>query len=210
MNENLPDADRIDKANQYTDVLFNRVLYDMCKNYPSHDNEKHTESKILIIGRAYSASLDRRTDKSIKTEDLYALVAHQLKESDLDDRIEKLSSKNLSDISTRTNDEIINQVLELHGAFMSILESCVKMNKRSLASKYLHFHLPELFFLYDSYAVQELRGIYPRLKVQIPDISCDREYATFYHKMLIFRNEIKAQYEYSLNPRKLDQLLLRY
>jgi len=54
------------------------------------------------------------------------------------------------------------------------------IEKRSLSSKYLHFHFPDLFFLYDSRAVTSSRRLLPRFKAEIPPKNVDKEYGNFF------------------------------
>ena len=41
----------------------NRVLYDLCRNHPGHDDDSVIIAKMLLIGRAYSAAIERRKNK---------------------------------------------------------------------------------------------------------------------------------------------------
>ena len=40
--------------------LGNSVLYDLCKKHPLHKNKTEILAKIWLIGKSYSASIDRR------------------------------------------------------------------------------------------------------------------------------------------------------
>jgi hypothetical protein len=44
---------------------------------------------------------------------------------------------------------------------MTVLRDLTGLEKRALASKYLHFHLPRLFFIYDSRAAGVMRRVSP-------------------------------------------------
>ena len=41
----------------------NQVLYDLCRSHPAHDDESVVIAKMLLIGRAYSAAIERRKNK---------------------------------------------------------------------------------------------------------------------------------------------------
>jgi hypothetical protein len=41
----------------------NGVLYDLCRAHPAHDDESIVIAKMLLIGRAYSAAIERRKNK---------------------------------------------------------------------------------------------------------------------------------------------------
>ncbi|MBI1282271.1 MAG: hypothetical protein GC179_29365 [Anaerolineaceae bacterium] len=147
MNVFLPDKSSIIAASKYelTSSLMNKILYSMCEENPYHKDEEIIKSKLMLIGRSYSAALERRRNKKGEPEDIYALVAHSLKESGIDKQIETLKEKKL-DCVREDDFKTINQILQLHKSFVYIVYSHVEMHKRSLASKYLHFHLPNLVF----------------------------------------------------------------
>src|SRR5687767_7102967 len=42
----------------------NRVLYDLCRQYPRHDQVDQIVAKIWLIGRAYSVAIERRREKT--------------------------------------------------------------------------------------------------------------------------------------------------
>ena len=88
----------------------------------------------------------------------------------------------------------------------------VKLNgqdKRSFSSKYLHFHLPNLFFIYDS-RVKSVINDY----IKINDIEfsliehVDKEYASFYLKSFFLQKRIYNETGIILTPRQLDKFLL--
>src|SRR5262249_6895064 len=141
---NLPSDYEIEAASKYEihSNLMNKTLYFMCIDNPHHDNEDVIKSKLQLIGRAYSASLERRRT-NVRDADIYALVADSLKQSSIDSQIEELKRKGLDHV-LQDDVEAIDQILKLHKYFVSKLYDHVQMNKRSLASKYLHFHLPNL------------------------------------------------------------------
>ena len=86
-----------------------------------------------------------------------------------------------------------------------------KRNNRSLASKYLHFHLPDMFFIFDSRA-QKALGSSLLEKVKGKPFSGfyggDVDYRRFAVRCLNLRENIKQEYGTELTPRQLDNLLL--
>ena len=92
------------------------------------------------------------------------------------------------------------------------------MEKRSLVSKYLHFHFPHLFYIFDSRAVASLRKFQKRKRVCLPQckhgyekkckICFDKEYATFYVKLHEWQQKILKKTGENLTPRQMDRLLL--
>ena len=127
----------------------NSVLYRMCEEEPEHKKVDVIVGKIWLIGRSYAAAIERRKKVVDDDDDFYYdVVAPKLLEigPELDDRIADLKeSKNL----------IINdfkEILKTHKFLMDTFYDLTGLEKRSLASKYLHFHCPEKFFIYDSWA----------------------------------------------------------
>lgn len=43
--------------------LSNAVLYELCEKHPQHANKYEVLAKLLIIGRTYAASVERRRPK---------------------------------------------------------------------------------------------------------------------------------------------------
>lgn len=83
------------------------------------------------------------------------------------------------------------------------------MGKRSLSSKYLHFHKPNLFFIYDSRAMESIRKLVTPSKNKIASTeNIDMEYAKYCLRCIDLREEIKERFNTYLNPRELDNILL--
>src|SRR5690606_24597290 len=84
------------------------------------------------------------------------------------------------------------------------------LDKRSFASKYLHFHLPDLFFIYDSRAVTALGKykIKSKLSNKFKSKTIDKEYANFFCKCFELKNIIDKLHNVQITPRHLDNLLI--
>jgi len=86
------------------------------------------------------------------------------------------------------------------------------LEKRSLASKYLHFHLPDIFFIYDSRAVHSIGILFKELHLkgikEENDNGFDKSYASFFNKCLVLQEEIFHKYNIHLTCRELDTLLV--
>lgn len=85
------------------------------------------------------------------------------------------------------------------------------LNKRSLASKYLHFHKPELFYIYDSIANAGLSRVMPKYRSRkvSGDTKVDAAYANYSFKLLELQNRINQEFGEQLTPRQLDRILLK-
>lgn len=97
----------------------------------------------------------------------------------------------------------------MHRNTTQLFSSISGLDKRSLASKYLHFHVPKLFYIYDSRAVggiQILKSIVGRARRS--DVIADNEYRKFTEKCFSLRRHLMEVYNADLSLRQLDNLLL--
>jgi hypothetical protein len=183
--------------------LGNSVLYDLCRTHPDHKSKCEIVAKIWLIGRSYAASIERRKDAKEIGDDFYTgVVAPTVRKSGVDAWLASIKKAD-GPGSPRT--------IEIHKSLMDLFRSITSLDKRSLASKYLHFHKPDVFFIYDSRARQSITKLVPRLS-QIPDIAtdaCDPEYKDFIRRCVWLRNHIQTSFKVALTPREIDNLLLR-
>ena len=186
-------------------VMGNQVLYDMCKKYPHHDDTDIIVSKIWLIGRSYAAAIERRKtdDNNINEDFMYSKVAPVIKRRSkkIDSMIDELNSL---DGNYKDN---VETVLELHKYLMDTFKQITGLEKRSLASKYLHFHCPDKVLIYDSRAKESARKVVHR-----PNINpkwknkYDEQYADFCARIIAMVNEIGTY----PTPREIDSFLLHH
>ena len=185
----------------------NEVLYRMCFEHPWHNNDEEIIGKIWLIGRSYAASIERRQNAKETNDDFYyGTVAPNIRRigSDLDCKIEVLKH----DGKSAADD--IGLILETHKLLQTAFEKITELKKRSLASKYLHFHVPSKFFIYDSRANRHITEI-----VHKPLKYCldkqgkeDDEYKMFACRMLELAELWCDELGYEPSPRELDTFLL--
>jgi hypothetical protein len=182
--------------------LGNGVLYDLCRNFPGHKTIDEIIAKIWLIGRSYAASIERRKNAKPEDGDFYeTTVAPRMKQAGIDEWLAALSKSDLPGNP---------MVISIHKKLMDLFESMTELNKRSLASKYLHFHVPEIFFIYDSRARRAITKVVPRLNL-LPDIAADHydtEYKDFVRRCVWLLDEIRSSHQVVLTPRQIDKLLL--
>ena len=203
MNINKKEITQVLKENNW--AFFNSMLYKMCSEYFEHKNVDVVMAKVCIIGRTYSAAIERRKIKGKKiTSDGYyeKIVAPAIIDSDIDKWLSCL--KKFKSIS----EENLPDILKTHLKVMKLFSRISGMNKRSLASKYLHFHLPNLFYIYDSRAVKGLRLILPDFRVKNKLNGYDKEYSKFCQKLFYLQEKIGGRFGKKLTTRQLDRLLL--
>jgi hypothetical protein len=96
--------------------------------------------------------------------------------------------------------------IEVHGEVTRLFEQITRLNKRSLASKYLHFHAPENFFLYDARAVAGMRHC--GIRMSAPAHGGDLQYAWLATRCAELVKRCQAKVRRMLTPRQVDWLLL--
>lgn len=216
---NLPPIKLVKKAmKRGKNGLGNIILYNLCKRYPKHNIDNVITGKTWLIGRAYMVQLERGRNKGETSAAIFyekdVPRIFRNKKLRIDERIAELR------LFRSLTKENIKKCLRVHNTLMKTLESKINLaenstnsNKRSFCSKYLHFHLPSKFFIYDSIASRKL-GLFAKLSDVSEDIvetvsdgNVDETYAKFYIKCFQLTKAIKGKYGFDLTPRQIDNLL---
>lgn len=182
----------------------NKFLYQLCRKHPSHSDPSIAAAKVWIIGRSYAAAIERRRKTESESGDYYRdRVAPEIVGSEIDQRLTALKS------IRHVTHESFPQIVETHKYLTDLFSRISGQDKRSLASKYLHFHAPTLFFIYDSQAVKGMRTL-AKITGRASKNCCDgdNEYRKFAEKCLLLRDHIHEGQGVRLNPRQIDRLLL--
>lgn len=194
------------KACDKNDWTFgNKILYDLCAKYPNHTDKAQVIAKIWLIGRGYAAAIERVKKKRTGVSDFYTeIAAPEIVAADIDRWLRPLKGRKLGRA-------VIPEVLAVHSRLTDLFSHMTGLNKRSLASKYLHFHFPKLFFIYDSRVQKALRILSPILS-RVPnapsDGHYDNDYRIVFEKCLDLREQMKKKHKITLSPRQVDSLLL--
>ena len=185
----------------------NRVLYDLCEEYPWHDNVRAVVAKVWLIGRSYSAAIERHCKplpSNAPVDALYTRIAHLLRSSSLDSALRSLNKS-----GPRTESDL-RVPIEIHYRMLRTLKPLTRRSPRSFASKYLHFHAPAWFFIYDSVASRGLRRLLGRRRrSRMLRSMGDGQYAHFVAGAWILRGDLVARGA-SLSMRELDVILLAH
>lgn len=205
---------KMDKLNSHWQ-FGNKVLYDMCENNPKHNNEDIIVGKLWIIGRTYAAAIERRKNtKEVDSGDdfYFNVVAPSMME--IGDTLDAMiSSLSVYDCIDENN---IGQIISVHNLLTVIFNEISGLDKRSLASKYLHFHLPNLFYIYDSRADNAIRKMVKndqaisQFRQRYLSYEHDKTYFDFFFKAYFLDKHIESKIGYRLTPREIDSLLLNY
>lgn len=180
----------------------NKVLYDLCADFPEHGDLSQVIAKVWLIGRSYAAAIERGRKRGDQNDDFYVeTVGPLIVNSGLDKWL-----KEVRKISLCTENQL--EFVQCHENTMELFRDISGLKKRSLASKYLHFHQPEVFFIYDSRAARGLSKFSKTVGRASRSNSGDDDYRKFFEKCLRLRDAIKSKYSVHLTPRDIDNILL--
>ena len=186
----------------------NSILYQMCEDNPLHNDADVVIGKIWLIGRSYAAAIERRKNADDYQGDdfYYDAVAPKMLEigKELDSRIESLKN------NTGIIADCVPEILSTHKYLMDAFMDLTGLEKRSLASKYLHFHCSEKFFIYDSRARAAIGKIVkrPNKKILLGIDDHDAEYGDFVCRMLELQEYLYEKLGTYEKPRAIDSFLL--
>lgn len=185
--------------------LGNEALYSLCRRHPEHKKNDVIVAKIWLIGRSYAAALERRKNASESSDRFYEeVVTEKIRKSELDAWLRALPLK----MTDPWNG--MRQIIDTHKHMTDLFEEITALKKRSLASKYLHFHRPDLFFIYDARARRAINRIVPLASAPAIEAAYyDAEYLRFCRQAQCLREHIKELFHVTLTPRQLDNILLR-
>lgn len=182
----------------------NRVLYDLCAANPGHARDDIIIAKVWLIGRSYAAAIERRpiADGAIGDAFYETVVAPKIRCSDIDNWFRELGTCSNTDVGL---------ILEMHTRVMRLFNEISGLEKRSLASKYLHFHFPERFYIYDGRANDAIKKLTKRPGKNLPPLrGYDNEYARFFVRCQNLNEQMASLVGRHLLPREFDKVLLAY
>src|ERR1700694_2343954 len=181
----------------------NAWLYELCRRYPEHKIIGHCVAKVWLIGRAYSAAIERKAAPR-GTDELFAKIGPPMCKSKLGPLLRSLPDGR-SPLVVR-----LSRAVEVHEQLMKIWAKEGARGKRSLASKYLHFHRRDVFPMFDSRAARAIRKITPEARhvLNFPARSGDKVYREFCQRYLWLLQGIRRQFRSRLTLRQVDRLLL--
>ncbi len=186
--------------------VFNGVLYDLCRNYPLHVREDEIAAKLVLIGRSYASALERGRKTGDSVDDFYLFrAAPRMIASRFDSWLDGLSGLDRPDCNS------MGSILEVHKKLVNLFFEISGQEKRSLASKYLHFHNPHLFFIFDSQAEKAARKWAPAVKRRSKSVpTSDPTYHLFFERCLTIVESLKEKTHTALTSRQVDNLLLGF
>jgi len=182
----------------------NQVLYDLCRAHHDHNRDDVIIAKVWLIGRSYAAAIERRRIPGAWTGDEFyeRHVAPIIRSSGIDSWFDHLGKSVGQDPALD---------LEVHQRLTRLFTEISNLEKRSLASKYLHFHFPERFYIYDSRAAESIRKLTTTVSTKSVLLrNHDDIYAAFYLRCWQLRERLAQFAGQDLSPREIDKVLLAY
>lgn len=182
----------------------NKILYEMCSANPGHTEDQVIIGKIWLIGRTYAAAIERRRTTGGALGDAFyeTVVAARIRESEIDSWFEAIRKSEANDLALH---------LDIHFRVMKLFTKISGLEKRSLASKYLHFHFPQDFYIYDSRAQKVISELTGSVGKRIPTLrEHDDVYTRFVLRCQGLHQMLDAQLGRSLSMREFDKVLLAY
>ena len=186
--------------------LGNEVLYRLCAEYPNHLRPDVIIAKVWLIGRAYATAIERRRKKGNALGDKFytELVGPCFLRSGIDTWF--------GEFRIKESQQRRSYALQLHNNLKNLLKCISGLEKRSFASKYLHFHFPEDFYIFDSRADKAVTKILAKFskntRFKTKCEGTDPVYARFTARCEQLEADLSGLIGCHLSPRALDKVLL--
>lgn len=178
------------------------MLYDLCKRYPRHTEKSEVAAKTWLIGRAYAASLERKAKTLKDSPDGFYEQTVGPRLITVGEDIDRLISAilitdpRIADIGVREHSQVLEYVNNVTGN-----------HNRSFVSKYLHFHAPDHFYIYDSRALEVVKELVTAQRRESHSDG-DNVYASFVAKCYLISACILKKTGLWPTPRELDTAFL--
>lgn len=174
-------------------IALDRPILTTCNDHPSHTDYCEVYAKVALVNRIYNAQLGRGKRRKYEAEDR---VANALFKSDIDRFIEPLLS--LSGLS----EPVLPKVIDCHKQLVKVVRRGAGNDAVSFSSKYLSFHSPRVFPIFDSRAVKTARQI-------LNGISSFRGYGSFekHCRRILALMDLLAQEKIEPSLKMIDYVL---
>jgi len=182
--------------------LGNQTLYELCRKHPDHRSVDTIVAKVWLIGRSYASAIERRrVNREVTGDDFYVgVVAPAIRASKIDHWFAELRP---------LRRPAPHVVVAVHKRLTDLFRQISGQDKRSLASKYLHFHVPKAVYIYDERASRAIRQVTSPLRSRARGLTeYDDEYAQFYLRCEVLRAQLEQVIGRAMTPREVDKVLL--
>ena len=185
-------------------VCWQDGVYLLCRRLPKHENSEVVSAKIGLIRRSTGNLIERGRDRSNLARDYHDdLIASALVNSRLDEFLTSLREFSTFDSSA------IDPVVRCHKYLMDEMEYATGVGMSSLASRYLHYHLPRVVPLFDERLGKALSKFSPN-RIQRSELPTggDPHYTIFCARIALLQNALESQHGVRLTLRQIDRLLM--
>ena len=205
----VPTQQQLDEAQAHFQNewgLVDEVLYRLCKEHPDHSSRREVVGKLGLIGRAYSAAMERRVTPPPGQQAIVVIGDYLCERGN---QVDAILSRLRSLSEPLSRQDMATAVAE-HGRFTALLKGVATDGKtpRSFAAKYLHFHCP-VVPIYDSYVAAKIpkvvRWSSNNLPFELPPGS-DEEYWHFCVRLLRLYESCR-RYGLAVTVKSLDSYL---
>jgi hypothetical protein len=170
-----------------------RALYELCFMHRHHLRDEIVADKLRLISRLYGDTMAWQ-DAAFSAES----AAHHLSRSPVDRWFGALATAEQLDSGL---------LLELHKRLMAVFNDLSDDEARALASRYLHFHFPELFHVYDSRIATAITLLMDGDCGFLALAEFDPAYGRFHACCRKLTERITPLVGRRLSPRELDRVL---
>jgi len=184
----------------------NEWLYKLCKTYPAHTDTAQVAAKIWLIGRAYSAAAERGVAGKGQADRYIIELSQRFIDHKADRHLKRLP-KPTADFRKH-----LDQIVDVHHSIEAIFSIKDELGRVSLTSKYLHFHRPDLFPIYDSRASSAIAQITPDSRFAGYEVSSKHAtslYGKFTVRTAWLLDQMAEVLGHTPTLRQLDNLLLQ-
>lgn len=169
-----------------------RALYELCFMHRHHLRGDIVADKLRMLVRLCA-------ERGIVMNDFSPeYVAHRLGRADVDRWFGGLATAEKLDVAL---------LLEVHKHMMRVFDDLGETEARSLASKYLHFHFPELLFVFDSRVEAAAIALGEGDCGYLALTEHDPAYGRFYACARKLVDKMTPMVGRRLSPRELDRVL---
>jgi hypothetical protein len=169
-----------------------RALYELCFLHRHHFQDEIVADKLRMMVRVY-------VEQGLNVNEFSSeLVAHRLGRSGIDRWFASLATAEHLDQAL---------VFELHKRVMDVFSDLPEVQARSLAAKYLHYHFPELFYIYDAGLETAASDLGEGECGYLALAEHDPVYDSFFACCRKLADKLAAQAGHRLSPRELDRIL---
>ncbi|MDD5364338.1 MAG: hypothetical protein PHR30_03300 [Gallionellaceae bacterium] len=169
-----------------------RALYELCFMHRHHFQDDIVTDKLRMIVRIGAEHGFHVNDFSPE------FAAHRLGQSGVDRWFAGIATAERLDQAL---------VFEMHKRIMDVFADLPAEQARSLASKYLHFHFPELFFIYDSRVAAAAFDLGQGECGYLARSEHDPDYGRFFACCRKLTERLVGPAGRRLNPREMDRVL---